>query len=59
MKTLIRKCPHCDLYTMKDVCPVCGGKTVMAIPMKYSPSDKFQQYRIKLLEEDNSGKNND
>jgi H/ACA ribonucleoprotein complex subunit 3 len=44
---------------MKNICPVCGEKTVMAIPMKYSPSDKFQQYRIKLLEEDNSGKNND
>ncbi len=44
---------------MKEICPSCGGKTVMAIPMKYSPSDKFQKYRIKMIEDENSGKNND
>ncbi len=59
MKTLIRKCQQCGTYTMKEICPSCSGKTVMAIPMKYSPADKFQKYRIKTLEEENSGKNND
>jgi H/ACA ribonucleoprotein complex subunit 3 len=59
MKTLIRKCPSCGLYAMKNICPNCGSETVMAIPMKYSPADKFQKYRIKILEDENNGKNND
>ncbi|MCL4312249.1 MAG: RNA-protein complex protein Nop10 [Candidatus Thermoplasmatota archaeon] len=41
------------------MCPHCGAATVMAIPMKYSPADKFQKYRIKMLEEKNNGKDND
>ncbi len=59
MKTLIMKCPSCGLYSMKNICPHCGAATVMAIPMKYSPADKFQKYRIKMLEEKNNGKDND
>ncbi|HII82133.1 MAG TPA: RNA-protein complex protein Nop10 [Ferroplasma sp.] len=59
MKTLIMKCPSCGLYTMKNICTHCGAVTVMAIPMKYSPADKFQKYRIKILEEKNNGKDND
>ncbi len=59
MKTLIMKCPSCGLYSMKIMCPHCGAATVMAIPMKYSPADKFQKYRIKMLEEKNNGKDND
>jgi H/ACA ribonucleoprotein complex subunit 3 len=44
---------------MKNICTHCGAVTVMAIPMKYSPADKFQKYRIKMLEEKNNGKDND
>ncbi|AGO60743.1 MULTISPECIES: RNA-protein complex protein Nop10 [Ferroplasma] len=58
MRTLIRICPSCKLYTMNDICSNCGTATVMAIPMKYSPADKFQKYRIKLLEDEHNGKNN-
>ncbi|KJE48839.1 MULTISPECIES: RNA-protein complex protein Nop10 [Acidiplasma] len=58
MKTLIRKCRKCNIYTLEEICPKCGGSTEMAIPMKYSPADKFQKYRIKLKESDDDGKNN-
>jgi H/ACA ribonucleoprotein complex subunit 3 len=59
MRTLIRICPACKLYTMENTCKNCGTATVMAIPMKYSPADKFQKYRIKILEDEHNGKNND
>lgn len=46
MKSLIRKCEKCGLYTMKDVCDRCGNRTSQAIPQRYSENDRFQKYRI-------------
>ncbi|MEM0139002.1 MAG: RNA-protein complex protein Nop10 [Ferroplasma sp.] len=57
MKSIIMKCPKCGKYTMDSICPQCNVLTVMAIPMKYSPVDKFQKYRIKIIEDENNGKN--
>jgi len=51
----IRKCPKCKIYTFKEVCPRCKEKTVKAIPPKFSPEDKYSDYRRrmkrKILEE--------
>lgn len=58
MKTLIRKCKYCNIYTMEEKCPRCGNETYMALPMRYSPADKFQKYRIKLLGGNENGKDN-
>ncbi len=44
---LLRYCPNCGRYTLEEVCPVCGGKTVLAHPPKYSPEDKYGEYRRK------------
>lgn len=41
----IMKCPNCGRYTMKAVCDNCGEKTVTPVPPKYSPDDKFGEYR--------------
>ncbi|MGC8609692.1 MAG: RNA-protein complex protein Nop10 [Thermoplasmata archaeon] len=46
MKSLIRKCRYCKLYTMQDKCPACGRETIMAVPPRYSPADKFRKYEI-------------
>jgi H/ACA ribonucleoprotein complex subunit 3 len=43
----ILKCPKCGQYTMKDACPTCGEKAVIPRPPKYSPEDKFGDYRRK------------
>lgn len=51
MKTLLRKCPACRRYTLRAQCPVCGGTTLMPIPAKYSPDDKYGEYRRKLKRE--------
>ena len=43
----MRKCPNCGRYTLKDICPVCGVKTVLPIPPKFSPEDRYVAYRVK------------
>ncbi|HLH86299.1 MAG TPA: nucleolar RNA-binding Nop10p family protein [Thermoplasmataceae archaeon] len=32
---------------MKEICPNCMRDTVVALPPKFSPSDKFQRFRLK------------
>ena len=50
-KTLLRKCSECGEYTLGDACPKCGGKTFMPIPAKYSPDDRYGEYRRRLKKE--------
>ncbi len=45
----IMKCPKCSSYTMKDE---CCAKTAPCKPLKYSPEDKYGQYRRKLKEDE-------
>ncbi|TMI11862.1 RNA-protein complex protein Nop10 [Candidatus Bathyarchaeota archaeon] len=46
MKWLIRRCPKCSKYTLKDICPVCGTPTKNPHPAKFSPDDKYARQRI-------------
>lgn len=41
MKTLIRKCPACGIYTTKGFCPKCNEKTANSAPARFSPEDKY------------------
>jgi H/ACA ribonucleoprotein complex subunit 3 len=45
---LMRHCPACREYTLKDVCPRCGGKAVQNTPAKFSPEDTYGSYRRDL-----------
>lgn len=45
MRSALRKCLPCSLYTLKDSCPKCDSPTVMPIPARYSPEDRFGEYR--------------
>jgi H/ACA ribonucleoprotein complex subunit 3 len=36
---------------MKETCPKCGGATIMAMPAKYSPDDRYGEYRRRLKKE--------
>jgi H/ACA ribonucleoprotein complex subunit 3 len=53
---LMRYCPACRDYTLKDVCPRCGGKAVQNTPAKFSPEDNYGEYRRKLKKLDASEK---
>lgn len=48
MNWRIRKCPNCRRYTIKDMCPRCGTKTVTPHPHRFSPEDKYVEYRVKM-----------
>jgi H/ACA ribonucleoprotein complex subunit 3 len=41
----ILMCSSCKSYTIKELCPKCGGKTGPSQPPKYSPEDKYAKYR--------------
>jgi H/ACA ribonucleoprotein complex subunit 3 len=47
----LRKCPNCKKYTLKEICPYCGKKTVSPHPPKYSPQDKFGKFRREAFKE--------
>ncbi|HJX04911.1 MAG TPA: RNA-protein complex protein Nop10 [Thermoplasmata archaeon] len=51
MRSLLRKCPSCTQYTLRETCPKCGGTTLMPIPAKYSPEDRYGEYRRRLKRE--------
>ncbi len=44
---LLKYCPRCKIYTLEDICPRCGQQTVVAHPPKFSPEDKYGEYRRK------------
>jgi len=45
MAKSILKCIKCGSYTLKD--KHCGKETINPKPAKYSPEDKYQDYRMK------------
>lgn len=51
MSAHILKCAECGKYTLKEVCG-CGGKAVSARPPKYSPEDKYGEYRRAVKKEE-------
>ncbi len=50
MKFLLRKCPVCGRYTLKEKCPTCNAGTKVAHPPRFSPQDKYVKYRVVLRE---------
>jgi H/ACA ribonucleoprotein complex subunit 3 len=45
MKGHIRRCPADRTYTLSYVCPACGGETGPAHPARFSPEDRYGEYR--------------
>lgn len=52
MRSMLRKCADCGRYTLNDACPMCSSRTVSPIPMKYSPEDRYGDYRRKAIIEE-------
>ncbi|MHC1709987.1 MAG: RNA-protein complex protein Nop10 [Methanomassiliicoccales archaeon] len=51
MKTTLRKCDRCREYTLKDTCPRCGSHTSTPIPPRFSPDDRYGEYRRRARQE--------
>ena len=41
----IRRCPRDHTYTLGTVCPICGDSTITAHPPRFSPEDRYGEYR--------------
>ncbi|MCK5107375.1 MAG: RNA-protein complex protein Nop10 [Nanoarchaeota archaeon] len=48
----IMKCSFCKTYTLKEKCPKCNKQTIMPKPAKYSPIDKYADYRRQAKKQD-------
>jgi H/ACA ribonucleoprotein complex subunit 3 len=51
MRAKILRCRACGRYTLKDICPVCGGSAIPTKPAKFSPDDPYGKYRRALVQE--------
>ena len=45
-------CAKCNIYTMKEHCPKCNTKTSAPKPAKFSPEDKYGDYRRKAKKQE-------
>ena len=58
MTSRILKCPACGTYALTEHCP-CGAARLPPRPPKYSPDDRYAEYRRKYKElhpDENQGK---
>ncbi len=44
----LRKCGKCGNYTFKEICSKCGNETISPHPPRFSPLDKYGEYRRAL-----------
>ena len=51
MRSSLRKCPICGLYSTKVKCN-CGASTIVPQPPKFSPEDRYGEYRRKSIIEE-------
>jgi len=49
MMDRLLKCPSCGAYGIKPEC-TCGSIRVSPLPPKYSPEDRYGQYRRRAKE---------
>ncbi|MFH1275643.1 MAG: RNA-protein complex protein Nop10 [Candidatus Woesearchaeota archaeon] len=53
----IHKCNSCNTYTMEEKCPLCLIDAPRPLPPKFSPEDKYGNYRREVKKEDLKSKN--
>jgi H/ACA ribonucleoprotein complex subunit 3 len=50
MVNRILRCPACGSYALTEQCP-CGDTRIPPRPPKYSPDDKYAEYRRRYKEQ--------
>jgi H/ACA ribonucleoprotein complex subunit 3 len=48
LRTFLRVCPSCGIYSLRPVCTGCGLPTVSPAPARFSPEDHYGVYRRRL-----------
>ncbi|MCL2510298.1 MAG: hypothetical protein FWF07_04375 [Methanomassiliicoccaceae archaeon] len=49
MPSALRRCASCGRYSTKDHCPSCRSATVCPVPAKFSPDDRYGEYRRRSI----------
>ncbi|MFQ5800783.1 MAG: RNA-protein complex protein Nop10 [Candidatus Hydrothermarchaeales archaeon] len=44
----LKYCKRCRQYTLEEACPKCGVPTTTPLPPRFSPEDRYGEYRRKL-----------
>lgn len=44
-------CKNCKKYTLEQSCSICKRETTLPRPPKYSPEDKYGEYRRQIKRE--------
>ncbi|MGQ9583650.1 MAG: RNA-protein complex protein Nop10 [Thermoplasmatota archaeon] len=57
LRSYLRRCPSCGLYTLRETCRACGGATRVPSPARFSPEDHYGAYRRRLKRELERGGN--
>lgn len=55
MTKYLQKCKECGKYGLKNTkskCKYCGGTLINPFPPRYSPVDKYSEYRIIYFKEE-------
>jgi len=52
MRSKIKKCRDCGMYTLLEICPKCGRMTCPTKPARFSPVDPYGKYRRLLSVEE-------
>jgi H/ACA ribonucleoprotein complex subunit 3 len=45
-------CKKCKEYTLNDICKKCNEKTISKYPPRFSPQDRYGNYRRELKKQD-------
>ena len=48
-------CKKCKSYTLDEICDKCKVKTIAKKPAKFSPQDRYGEYRRKLKKLEKNG----
>jgi len=57
MRSFLRRCTKCGKYTLDDLCQSCSSPTSTPVPVRFSPDDRYGEYRrISVMEEKENGK---
>ncbi|MCL2031877.1 MAG: RNA-protein complex protein Nop10 [Methanomassiliicoccaceae archaeon] len=52
MSSSLRKCASCGKYSLESECPSCGSPAGNPAPAKFSPDDRYGDYRRKAIIEE-------
>ena len=50
MDSNMGKCMVCGAYSLSGACPKCGGRAISPHPPRFSPEDRYGDYRRRLKE---------